>query len=106
MRMTSFGSTKPGSASETVMIWYAGPTSSEIWEKSMRSETALEHGVGDWSRYADSAYAAAMQSTRKFVISEMDSSTFYVPCTAIADTIHEVRPPSPSQPSQRSSEFH
>ena len=69
---------------------YPGPTSSEIWEKSMRSEAALEHGVGDWSRYADTAYSAAMQSTRKFVISEMDSSTFYVPCSAIADTIHKV----------------
>jgi len=58
----------------------------------MRSETSLEHGVGDWSRYADTPYAAAMESTRRFVTSEMDSSSFYLPCTAIANTIHKVCP--------------
>jgi hypothetical protein len=56
----------------------------------MRSEAALEHGVGDWGRYADSQYSDAMQSTRKFVVSEMDSSDFYLPCSAIANTIHKV----------------
>jgi len=68
----------------------AGPASSEIWEKSMRSEAALEHGVGDWARYADTQYSGAMQSTRKFVVSEMDSSDFYLPCSTIANTIHKV----------------
>jgi len=72
-----------------VVIVRPGPASSEIWEKSMRSETSLEHGVGDWSRYADTPYAAAMESTRRFVTSEMDSSSFYLPCTAIANTIHK-----------------
>ena len=72
---------------------YAGPVNSEIWNKSMKSERPLEGEAksGDWSRYADSSYGAAMASTREFVLSELDAKDFSLPCEAIAGTIYQVR---------------
>lgn len=65
----------------------------------MKSEQPLEKGTGDWGRYADSQYAAAMNSTRKFVLKELASRDFYLPCEAISAEVHKVslRPPQASQ---------
>ena len=70
----------------------AGPVDSEIWNKSMKSEQPLEGDTksGDWSRYADSSYGAAMASTREFVLSELDAKDFSLPCEAMAGTVYQV----------------
>lgn len=56
----------------------------------MKARKPAEKGTGDWGLYKGTQYAAAMASTRKFVLAELESPDFYSPCSAIATKVYEV----------------
>ena len=74
----------------SIRLMHAGPVSSEIWDKGVKSTAAGEAGSGNWDIYSGTQYGAAMEATRKFLLQDMESKSFFLPCEDVAKKCWEV----------------
>lgn len=85
----------PGPSLHLMLTLFVGPTSSEIWTKSLDKDSGLGRGNEARSgRQSPSiSYATAIGNTRLAMLGEMKSPRFFLPCQAIGDCICQVSSP-------------